>query len=53
MPEKSVLKEYYMIQSSEKTSWSLKTSFWRKNCPINSKMVMKNYFHVRRAFNPV
>jgi hypothetical protein len=29
---------------SEKTSWILKTSFWKKNCPINSKTVKKNSF---------
>jgi hypothetical protein len=28
-----------LIPSSEKTSWSLKTSFWKKNRSINSKMV--------------
>jgi hypothetical protein len=32
---------------SEKTSLSLKTSFWKKNCPINSKTFIKNFFHVR------
>jgi hypothetical protein len=32
---------------SEKTSWSLKTSFRMKICKINSKTVMKNFFHVR------
>jgi hypothetical protein len=30
-----------LIRSSEKSSCSLKTSFWKKNCPTNSKMVMK------------
>jgi hypothetical protein len=29
-----------LIPSSEKSSWSLKKSFWKKNCPKNSKMVM-------------
>jgi hypothetical protein len=28
---------------SEKTSWNLKTSFWEKYCPTNSKTVMKNF----------
>jgi hypothetical protein len=28
-----------LIPSSEKTSWSLETSFWKKNRSINSKMV--------------
>jgi hypothetical protein len=28
------------IVSSEKSSWSLKTSFWKQNCPTNSKMIM-------------
>jgi hypothetical protein len=32
---------------SEKTYWSLKISFWKKNIPINSKTVIKNFFHVR------
>jgi hypothetical protein len=32
-----------LISCSEKSSWSLKTSFWKKNCPKNSKMVMKIY----------
>jgi hypothetical protein len=36
-----------MISRSEKTYWSLKTSFWRINYPINSKMVMKIFSHVR------
>jgi hypothetical protein len=34
-----------LISNSEKTSWSLKTIFWKKNCPINSKTVMKNFSH--------
>jgi hypothetical protein len=29
------------IPCSEKTSLSLKTTFWKKNCPTNIKMVMK------------
>jgi hypothetical protein len=36
-----------LISSSEKTFRKLKTSFLKKNCPINSKMVMKNFFDVR------
>jgi hypothetical protein len=36
-----------LIPCSEKTSWSLKTSFWKENCQINSKTVIKNFFHVR------
>jgi hypothetical protein len=39
-----------LIPSSEKTYWNLKTSFWKKNCPINSKTVMKNFSHVRLPF---
>jgi hypothetical protein len=27
-----------LIQSSEKTAYSSKTSFWKKNDPINSKV---------------
>jgi hypothetical protein len=27
-----------LIACSEKSSWSLRTSFWKKNCPSNSKM---------------
>jgi hypothetical protein len=34
------------IPCSEKTSWSLKTSFWKKKCSINSKTVIQNFFHV-------
>jgi hypothetical protein len=34
-----------LISSSEKTSWSLLTSFWKKNCQTNSKMAMKNFSH--------
>jgi hypothetical protein len=30
-----------LIPSSEKSPWSLKTSFWMKKCPTNSKMFMK------------
>jgi hypothetical protein len=30
-----------LIPCSEKSSWSLKTSFWKKNCTTNSKMAMK------------
>jgi hypothetical protein len=30
-----------LIPCSENISWSLKTSFWKKNCPTNTKMVMK------------
>jgi hypothetical protein len=29
-----------LISSSEKTSWSLITSFWKKSYPTNSKIVM-------------
>jgi hypothetical protein len=36
-----------LISSSEKTSLSLKISFWKKNCPINSLTFMKNPTHVR------
>jgi hypothetical protein len=36
-----------LIPCSEKNSWSLKTSFWKKNCQITSKTVIKNFFHVR------
>jgi hypothetical protein len=39
--------ELRALNPAEKTSWSLKTSFWNKNCPINSKTVMKNVSHVR------
>jgi hypothetical protein len=35
------------MSSSEKTSWSLKTSFWKKNCQTNSKMPMKNFSYER------
>jgi hypothetical protein len=31
------------ISSSDKTSWSLKTSFWKKNCQINSKTAIKKF----------
>jgi hypothetical protein len=34
-----------LIPSSEKSTWSLKTSFWKKNSPTNLKMVLK-FFHV-------
>jgi hypothetical protein len=30
------------ITCSEKTSWSLKTLFWKKNCPTNSKTVISS-----------
>jgi hypothetical protein len=33
-----------LIPCSEKTSWSLKTSFWKKNCQINSKTVKNSLF---------
>jgi hypothetical protein len=36
-----------LIPCSEKTSWRLKTWFWKKNCPINSKTVMKNFSQLR------
>jgi hypothetical protein len=36
-----------LIPCFEKTSCSLKTSFWKKNCQINSKTFIKNFFHVR------
>jgi hypothetical protein len=36
-----------LIPCSEKSSWSLKTSFWKKDCPTNSKMAMKNFSHER------
>jgi hypothetical protein len=29
------------ISWSEKTSWNLKTSFWKKNCPVISKTLIK------------
>jgi hypothetical protein len=32
-----------LVSSSEKTSWSLKTSYCKKNSSINSKTVMKNF----------
>jgi hypothetical protein len=32
-----------LISSSENTSSSFKTSFWKKTCPIISKTVMKNF----------
>jgi hypothetical protein len=38
-----------LISYSEKTFWSLKTSFWKKNYLINSKTGIKNVFHVRLA----
>jgi hypothetical protein len=44
---KSPFSRNALIPCSEKSSWSLKTSFWKKNCPINSKAVIKNFFHVR------
>jgi hypothetical protein len=34
-----------LIPSSERTFWSLKTSFCNQNCPINSKTVMKIFSH--------
>jgi hypothetical protein len=36
-----------LIPCSEKTSWSSKISFWNQKCPINSKSVIKNFFHIR------
>jgi hypothetical protein len=42
-----------LIPCSEKTSWSLKTLFWKKNYPINSKMVNKNFLHVRLPYKSV
>jgi hypothetical protein len=36
-----------LIPCSEKTSWSLKTSFGKKNCPTNTKTVM-NIFQAKR-----
>jgi hypothetical protein len=36
-----------LIQSSEKICCSLKTSFWKKNCPINLKTIMKKFSHER------
>jgi hypothetical protein len=36
-----------LILCSEKLSWSLNILLWKKNCPINSKTVIKNFFHVR------
>jgi hypothetical protein len=39
-----------MISSSEKSSWILRTPFWKQNCPINSKMVMNNFCHVRLPY---
>jgi hypothetical protein len=30
-----------LISCSEKSSWRLKTTFWKKNYPTNSKIVMK------------
>jgi hypothetical protein len=32
-----------LISCSEKSSWSLKTSFSKKNCQINSKTVIKKF----------
>jgi hypothetical protein len=43
----SPLSKNTLISCSEKTSWSLKTSIWKKNCQINSKTVMKNSSYVR------
>jgi hypothetical protein len=34
-----------LISSFEKISWSLKTSFWKHNYPINSKTVIKIVSH--------
>jgi hypothetical protein len=39
-----------LIPSSEKCSWSLKTSFWKKNCPINSKNDQRKFLS-RKAVN--
>jgi hypothetical protein len=39
-----------LIPCSEKSSWSLYISFWKKNCPINSKPVIKKFFHVRLPY---
>jgi hypothetical protein len=36
-----------LIASSEKTSWILKTSFWKKNCQINLKITIKSFSLVR------
>jgi hypothetical protein len=34
-----------LISSFEKNSWNFKTSFWKKNYPINSKTIIENFFH--------
>jgi hypothetical protein len=34
-------------EDSEKSSWSLKTSFWKKIYPINSKTVLTIFSDVR------
>jgi hypothetical protein len=36
-----------VISSIEKTSLSWKTLLWKENCPVNSKLVMKIFCHVR------
>jgi hypothetical protein len=40
-----------LIPCAEKSSWSLKTSFWKKNCPVNSKTVIQDFFNVRKSVN--
>jgi hypothetical protein len=36
-----------LITSSKKTFCCLQTSFWKFNWPINSKIALKNFYHVR------
>jgi hypothetical protein len=35
-----------LIPCPEKSFWSLKTTFWKKNCTKNSKTVIKKFFYV-------
>jgi EamA domain-containing membrane protein RarD len=41
-----------LILGFEKSAWSLKISFWKKNCPLISKTVMKTFSHYGFPVNP-